>query len=234
MTGGAADPSYGVGSLDAMTGTITQAEVDDGDLVLPWWFSWWRVAAITALATLALVGGIGLLARSKAPGAGSADVGFLQDMRSHHDQAVLMANIYLDRPGTDQVLRTMAGEVLIGQAFETGQMVEILRGWRAEEENSSGFAMSWMGHDGMPIAEMPGMATDEQLDRLQSAEGADADALFVDLMNAHHRGGIEMADAAVARASSGRVKQLAAAFSRNQTVEIEEMTAALAKARAAA
>ena len=35
------------------------------------------------------------------PDPNATDVGFLQDMRVHHEQAVQMSQIYLDRPETD-------------------------------------------------------------------------------------------------------------------------------------
>ena len=64
--------------------------------------------------------------------------------------------------------------------------------------------MAWMGHAVEPSA-MPGMATDEQLDELATATGADADELFVELMTAHHQGGIDMATDAAERAENDDV-----------------------------
>ena len=46
------------------------------------------------------------------------------------------------------------------------------------------------------------MATEEQLDELARATGADADDLFVELMTAHHQGGIDMAEEAAERATT--------------------------------
>ena len=51
---------------------------DDDGLVLPWWYSWWRVALITIAATLAAAGGFAMLAKAHQPGAGSVDAGFLR------------------------------------------------------------------------------------------------------------------------------------------------------------
>ena len=163
--------------------------VEDDGLVLPWWYSWWRVALISVVATLAAVGGFAMLAKAHQPGAGSVDAGFLQDMRAHHDQAVEMGLLYMDRPGVNPLLSTMAGEVVTGQSQEIGIMVEMLSSRHLEEENSTGTAMSWMG-PGMsaPSNAMPGLATDAQLKALQSASGPAADDLFVQLMTAHHEG----------------------------------------------
>ena len=50
------------------------------------------------------------------PAPDSVDVGFLQDMRAHHDQAVLIGLTYLSLNDTDPGLRAIAGEVLLGPA----------------------------------------------------------------------------------------------------------------------
>ncbi len=205
---------------------------DDDDLVLPWWFSWWRVALIAAGVTIALIGAIGLVVKSQQPGNDSVDAAFLRDMRDHHDQAVFMAMTFRETPGGDPTLRLIASEVLIGQTFETGQMVELLRGMNAEEENSSGTAMEWMDM-GVATAEMPGMASPDQLTALANAEAGAADELFVELMNAHHEGGIHMAEAARDKVKSARIADFAGRLATNQRVEIEELTSTLAKSQAA-
>ena len=71
-------------------------------------------------------------------------------------------------------------------------MLQLLAEMDAPAVADDGQAMAWMGH-AMDSSEMPGMATEEQLDELASAEGAAADELFVELMSAHHQGGIDMA-----------------------------------------
>ncbi len=50
--------------------------------------------------------------------------------------------------------------------------------------------MAWMGMPG-PDSAMPGMAGDDDIRRLAESSGAAADQLFVDLMVAHHEGGID-------------------------------------------
>ncbi len=47
--------------------------------------------------------------------------------------------------------------------------------------------------------------------------------LFIDLMSAHHRGGVDMAEHAVEHASTERVRQLAAAMIRGQQSELNEL-----------
>jgi uncharacterized protein (DUF305 family) len=208
-----------------MTDTDTDTDTDD-DLVLPWWYSWWRVALITLLGAGALAMLIALGVRAQRPGADSVDVGFLQDMRLHHDQAVLMSAIFLEAPDATPVLRTIAGEIMLDQQFETGMMVENLDRLGAEGEASGDTVMAWMGTP-LPLDQMPGMASEADLDALDEATGVAADRLFTELMIDHHRGGIGMALFAAQNAGDQRIRELAEALARNQESEINELTAAL-------
>jgi uncharacterized protein (DUF305 family) len=201
------------------------SDEDDDDVVLPWWYSWWRVALV-AVATTLLVVGIVVAAGDNAPGAGSVDVGYLQDMRTHHDQAVQMGMTYLGLEDTSPALRTIAGTIVLDQQLENGMMVELLNHFGAEEENSTGTAMTWMNQP-VPIERMPGMASEADLDRLAASSGAAADKLFTDLMVAHHEGGIHMAQYAADHAGTKRVRELANAAVRNQTEEIAEIQKSL-------
>ena len=60
---------------------------------------------------------------------------------------------------------------------------------------------------------MPGMATAEQLDELAAAPEL-ADELFVELMSAHHQGGIDMATEAAERADNDDVRRFASSWAR--------------------
>src|SRR5829696_2055572 len=75
---------------------------DDGDgQRAPSWHSPWRLV-VAALALLFLGGAVGYFISQREstshPGADAVDVGFLQDMRYHHDQAVQMSLSYLQKP----------------------------------------------------------------------------------------------------------------------------------------
>jgi len=69
---------------------------------------------------------------------------------------------------------------------------------------------------------MPGLATDDQMERLKAAKGAEADALFLELMSNHHRGGVHMADYAYRHADSSSVRDLAQRMAWVQATEINE------------
>ena len=130
------------------------------------------------------------------------DAGFLRDMSVHHNQAVDMSMIILDKV-EDPELHTVATDMARTQQAQVGRMQGWLLAWdlpvRAPDE-----PMAWMaghdhggGGDGDVPETMPGLATPEQLDELRAAEGVEAEVLFLELMIAHHLGGIEMAEAEV-------------------------------------
>ena len=74
---------------------------------------------------------------------------------------------------------------------------------------------------------MPGLATPEQVAALRAATGVDAERGFLEFMIAHHRGAIEMADAALAH-SSNDVVPFAQSIVQGQEAEIALMEDLLA------
>ncbi len=199
--------------------------------VLPWWHSPLNLALVL-LTTAVLAGGIGFVVGNNRalPDPGPTDIGFLQDMRVHHEQAVQMSLIYLDRPDTAPTLQTTAREILVGQNMEIGRMIQLLRGFGASEVNETDVAMAWMGE---PVAldRMPGLATDDDIDALRRAVGPDADDVFVALMTAHHQGGVHMAEHAAEHAAVDEVRRMARSMAVAQTEEIEEMATLLASSK---
>jgi len=184
---------------------------------------------IVVAIVVALFAGAALWALSgddDGPSAASAtDIGFLQDMLDHHDQALLISQLYLDgNPDGDAA--PYAQEVIMFQEREIGWMED----WLAEERSGRGepdrMAMAWM-NDPTPVAEMPGMQTQERLDALAAARGTDADRLFFDMMSAHHLGGVHMADHEAANGTREDIVEFAEAVSRNQRIEVVEYRQAM-------
>ncbi len=195
----------------------------DDDNVLPWWQHPTNI--VTAVVTTAILAAmIGWLVgdSNSRPDHNSVDTGFLQDMRIHHEQAVLMSLIYRNLPDTDPSLRTTARTILVGQSQEVGRMSQLLDVFAESTVNETGTGMGWMGM-AMDVDTMPGMATDDELDQLGRLTGRDADELFVQLMTAHHLGGIDMADFAAANAANDKVRVLATNMSNAQQSDIVEM-----------
>jgi uncharacterized protein (DUF305 family) len=196
---------------------------DDEVVVLPWWYNPINLIAI-AVGLILVIGSLGwVIGENHAlPDPNRVDVGFLQDMRWHHEQAVEMSFAYLADAGTDPALYLEAQEIIVGQNLEIGLMVQLLRDFGKPETNETDTAMAWMGEP-TPLDRMPGMATPADIDKLATLSGAAADQLFVQLMIAHHQGGIHMADYAATNANEKAVRQLAAQISSSQRDEISEM-----------
>ena len=191
-------------------------------------FPAFRVVALVA-ALCFLAGSVGyVLGRGQPPGADSADVGFLHDMLRHHEQAVTMATLELANGATPDV-QSFAREIVLFQSYEIGLMDAQLQDWGYRREVPPDRAMAWMGHDTDPDA-MPGMASAEDLDALRAAEGRDSDALFLTLMQDHHRGGVQMAEAAVDLVRDDDLRDLARRIADVQRAEIQELDAARQRA----
>jgi len=189
-----------------------------------------RVTA--ALAALVLVVGAVLVAvaaaRSERPGTDGPEAGFARDMSAHHAQAVRMSFIVRERTDDPEV-RLLAYDIITTQQAQIGMMTAWLDEWGLPKTDPSG-GMRWTsGHGGHRggAAAMPGMAAREQLAELEKASGRPAEVLFLRLMIAHHRGGVGMAEAVLARADHDRVRRLAGTMVKGQRSEITQMNAML-------
>jgi uncharacterized protein (DUF305 family) len=181
---------------------------------------------ISVMALLLLI--VTLAGRSNSivfPVEGSPEVGFARDMSLHHSQAVNMAQLLYDRT-ENPALRSIALDIMLTQQDQIGQMGGWLDIWGVPKVGIT-LPMIWMdmGTDGL----MPGMATDDQIEALRASNGVDADRLFIQLMIAHHKGGIHMAEAILERTDNLAVETLAQSILRSQQIEIDEMTLLLAQ-----
>ena len=181
--------------------------------------------ALLVVVALVFAGGVGWrIGRAQGeptvPSHASVDVGFFQDMSTHHNQAVGMAMTYLAN-GTVPLLRQIAGEIVTYQSSEIGVMGEYLTRWH-EAGTEGSTAMGWMGMR-TPRDQMTGMATRRELTELGTAHGAALDQLFTQLMIDHHVGGIHMAQYAAAHASTPEVKRWALSVEDGQRGEIAEL-----------
>lgn len=209
------------------TGIDTGNEPDDV-IVLPWWQNPLNFVAL-GLAMLILGVGIGYFVghRNASESYNDADVGFLQDMRYHHEQAVDMAFFYLT--AVDEPLPRLelyAQEILYTQQLEVGIMIELLRSFGESEANDTGTAMAWMGTP-VPIDDMDGLASQNELNDFAAATGDDASIAFATLMLDHHLGGIHMAEYVRDSGRNADVRLLAESMIRGQTTEVDEITAVL-------
>ena len=220
---------------------------------------WVRIlVACAAVLVLLLVGATAGLVLSQsrsssdatAPAPDSVAVGFCQDMTVHHRQAVRMAGIVRDR-STDPAVKHVAFDIETNQIEQIGRMQGWLNIWGRDPLPLGGY-MAWMsgtsahGHTGASVAgspsgatssgavaQMPGMATDAELARLQQLTGRDLDVLFLQLMLRHHQGGLTMMRYAAEHAEVGVVRNLAAQMVTAQTNEVDLLTSMLTERGAA-
>jgi uncharacterized protein (DUF305 family) len=154
-----------------------------------------------------------------APADSSAEAGFARDMIVHHANAVTMAILLRDHT-EDDAMRLLALDIMMTQQAQIGQMQGWLQVWGLPIA-TGGTQMAWMG---MPTEDlMPGMATEEDLEQLDSLEGVDADILFLDLMIPHHQAGVHMAEAVLTYTDRPEVVTLAQAIVTAQQAEITMM-----------
>ncbi|MFR9729600.1 DUF305 domain-containing protein [Saccharopolyspora sp. MS10] len=188
------------------------------------------IAVGAALALLLLGGALGLLlatpGQDSRPGPSAVDIGFAQDMTTHHQQAVTMATLARER-GADVAVRQLAFDIETNQRDQIGRM----RGWLGlwgEPGSPSGPPMGWMRESGHQhgaapgtgaSATMPGMASTAELDRLRGLEGPAFDSYFLQLMLRHHEGGAPMARYGSEHAELAPVRGLAANMLGSQASE---------------
>jgi len=189
-------------------------------------------------------------AESSSPSDTSVEAGFARDMQAHHHQAVTMSLLVLERTD-DASVRTLASDIMLTQQAQAGQMAGWLDLWGLPQTGSQP-VMAWMEHDdgahsghgghlmeGMAgdgaaagvsgVAAMPGMASAEDLARLQSASGVDAERIYLELMIPHHEAGVEMAEAASAETNDPTVDRLASSIEASQTSELTVLRTLLAE-----
>jgi uncharacterized protein (DUF305 family) len=155
-------------------------------------------------------------------------------MATHHAQAVEMSLVIRDK-SSDEELRTLAYDITVTQSTQRGVFMGWLQQWELPQ-SSTAPRMTWMpGHaqvEGGAEGSMPlmhGMASDDELRRLRTAQGTDAEILFLQLMIRHHEGGVLMARAVSGLSRRADVLGMAKNIEDGQRAEIVGMTEMLSK-----
>jgi len=153
-----------------------------------------------------------------------ADVLFMQDMIPHHHQAIVMSRLVAERTDSPDLIE-VAGRIEKSQADE----IEFMKGWLAERGES---VPDPSAHDAMHIShEMAGMASPEDMARLEAAEGEAFDRLFLELMIEHHKGALTMVEDLLEQPGSAYepvLYEFTNDITNDQEAEIERMSAMLA------
>jgi len=155
-----------------------------------------------------------------------ADVNFMKGMIAHHAQALIMSEMAVDNGASSQV-QTLAARIINAQRDEIRSMLSWLRdrGQAVPEVHIDGLNLMVHG-----VADhhkhMPGMLTQEQLEDLAAARGAEFDWLFLTYMIQHHSGAVSMVDELFdvdGAAQDDAAFKLASDIHVDQITEIERM-----------
>lgn len=146
-----------------------------------------------------------------------ADVMFAQMMVPHHRQAVEMADLAPTR-ANDPELKDLAAKIKAAQDPEIATMTGWLTAWGKPTGAPQGHDMHGTSPSGMP-----GMADEEQMNKLKAAKGTEFDKMFAQMMIDHHKGAIEMAKTEQADGANPEAKALAAKIEADQAAEVQTL-----------
>lgn len=195
----------------------------------PGWLRPALPATVLLVLVALLVGGLGawLALRPNHPGDDSTEAGFARDMSTHHQQAVEMSLLVLERSDSREII-TLATDIATTQGNQVGRMQGWLIEWGLRPTGREP-VMAWMTPPGSDPADhlvngqMPGMATPSQLESLRQADGEEAEILYLQLMTTHHIAGVQMAEALLPTTGDPEVSHLASTMVQGQQSEIDLM-----------
>ncbi len=163
-----------------------------------------------------------------------ADVMFVQQMIPHHQQAVVMADLALDsKHQASPAVQELARGIKAAQTTEIADMQSWLKEWGVDD-TSGGMDHGDMGDDGdtgddSGMGMGMGMMSDAEMTKLESAQGADFDRLWLEGMIVHHDGALMMAAGMGGSGDDARVQTLITNIEQSQAAEIAEMRKLLAQ-----
>lgn len=155
------------------------------------------------------------LSSSQGKNLSGSDAMFLQMMIPHHEQAVLISELALDKSKNAKLLSLAA-------AIKSAQKEEILQmeKWLADDG---------LGEDpGHSMDSMGGMLTQEQISKLKSSTDKEFDRLFLTGMIAHHEGALQMVSM-ISESKDLNLKLFGESILKSQSEEISTMQDLLAK-----
>lgn len=145
-----------------------------------------------------------------------ADVSFATDMAAHHQQAVEMSQMLLDKSDIDPRVVSLAQDIKAAQGPEIKQMKSWLSDWGQKSDSMSGMDMSGT------------LMSDSDMNDLKSSTGLTASKLFLTQMTVHHKSALVMAKTEVDSGKNADAVKLAKNIISTQTTEITTMSDILA------
>lgn len=155
-----------------------------------------------------------------------ADVMFTQGMIPHHQQAIEMSDMVLNKQGIDPEIVSLANQIKDAQGPEIEQMQGWLADWGASSTPAPSSSMPEHEMGDMPgMGDMPdhGMMSEADMADLQNAQGAAAGRLFLTQMIEHHEGAITMAQNEIDNGAFPAAVDMARSIASSQQQEIATM-----------
>lgn len=148
------------------------------------------------------------------------DQHFIEQMIPHHDDAIAMAELALER-ATKPEIRTLAENIIAAQTRENGEMRTWYRAWFGGEVPDVFLAMGHGMGSGMMHGGMMGDVTD--VTRLETANPFEQ--AFIEEMIPHHQMAVMMAQMLKVGSARPEMQKLADDIIAAQTDEINQMRA---------
>jgi uncharacterized protein (DUF305 family) len=146
------------------------------------------------------------------------DTRFVQMMLPHHDQAVSMSDLLLDKRGVNPEVAALARQIKDTQQAE----MDTMDGW-----------FEAMGRpqieEGPHHGGLEGMLDENEMQQLDQADARHGQRLFLEAMINHHKGAIEMANQEITDGQHPGPVGLAKNIAATQQQEIELMTDLLSR-----
>jgi uncharacterized protein (DUF305 family) len=142
------------------------------------------------------------------------DIRFAQMMIPHHQQALAMAEMALERAESPDV-KALAEQIRAAQDPEIATLNGFLENWGTPPVDGE---MDHSDHSGSG-----GMMSQGDMDSLAAASGAAFDRMFLEMMIVHHEGAVAESEREVAGGANAAAKELASQIISGQTAEIERM-----------
>ncbi len=147
----------------------------------------------------------------------SIDQHFIVQMIPHHEGAIEMAKMALERSKRPEML-SLANDIIEAQTREINDMTSWYKEWFGSAPPEGGMGM---GGRGGGMMHMGGMTGD--LDDLKATSDAEFDRVFIQQMIPHHEMAVMMASMLAASTERDEMKTLADNIITSQSREIEMM-----------
>ena len=141
------------------------------------------------------------------------DLHFAQSLAPHHDQAIEMSTLLLDKARVDPDVRVIAKRI---KAVHQTQL-DTINAWQwAQDRSAHDSDQDGTAHHGGE----DGLLTEDQMEALDLAPGPEAEVLFLDGMIQHHEGALAMAEGEARTGQNVDAVSLAQAVIANHSTEI--------------